>query len=179
MFFGSGSGRPAHEARIELLDRADAALLHGRAGFGAHEIEYALDAFLAEGAQPPEIWPADADRLRAHRERLDRIGAAPKAAVDDHGHAALYRGDDLRQRVDGGAAVILAPSAVVGDENAIHPVLRRKVRVFGGDDALEHDLHLRDIAHPFDGVPRQVRGLAAAGNPGEIDAVVIMPPGHP
>src|ERR1700691_6103766 len=107
------SRRPAHKARVELLDRARAALLHGGAGFGAHDLEHALDAFLAERAEPPQIGSADADRLRAHRERLDRIGAAAESAVDDHGHAALHGGDDLRQRVDGGAAIILATSAVI------------------------------------------------------------------
>src|ERR1700733_15891297 len=88
------SGRPAHKARVELLYRACAALLHGGAGFRAYDLEHALDTFLAECAEPPQIRPADTDRLRAHRERLDRIGAAAEAAVDDHGHAALHRGDD-------------------------------------------------------------------------------------
>ena len=46
-------GRPAHEARIKLLHRAHAALLHGYARLVAYDFEHALDAFLAEGSQPP------------------------------------------------------------------------------------------------------------------------------
>src|ERR1700721_2002750 len=46
---------PPHKPRIELLHRARAALLHGRAGFGAHDFEHPLDALLAEGAQSPQI----------------------------------------------------------------------------------------------------------------------------
>ena len=46
-------GRPAHEARIKLLQRAHAALLHGYARLVAYDLEDALDAFLAEGSQPP------------------------------------------------------------------------------------------------------------------------------
>ena len=46
-------GRPAHEARIKLLHRAHAALLHGYARLVAYDLEHALDAFLAEGSQPP------------------------------------------------------------------------------------------------------------------------------
>src|SRR5580700_4732265 len=39
--------RPAHEARIKLLHRAHAALLHGYARLVAYDFEHALDAFLA------------------------------------------------------------------------------------------------------------------------------------
>src|SRR5712691_10487751 len=48
------SGRPTHERRRELPDRAHAALLHRRLQFDAQELEHALDAGLAEGAQAPE-----------------------------------------------------------------------------------------------------------------------------
>ena len=109
--FTPWSARPPHKTRIEFLHRARAALLHGRARFGAHELQHPLDALLAEGPQPPQIGTADADRLRAHGERLDGIGAAAKSAVDDHGHSPFHRRDDLGQRVDGGAAIVLAAPA--------------------------------------------------------------------
>jgi hypothetical protein len=67
---------------------------------------------------------------------------------------------------------------MVGDQDAVDPVLDRQLRVFRGDDALEHDLHAGDVAHSLDGVPGQIRGLAAAGNAGKIDAIIIVPANH-
>src|SRR6478736_6042658 len=46
-------GRSVHKARIKLLHRAHAALLHGYARLVAYDLEHAFDAFLAEGSQPP------------------------------------------------------------------------------------------------------------------------------
>src|SRR5271170_2502960 len=116
-------GGPAHEARIELLDRAHAALLHGYARLRVYDIEYALHAFLAKGSQSPQVGPADANRLRAHGERLDRVRAAPESAINHYRNSALHRRDDLRQRVNGGAAIVLASAAMIGHENAVDPVL--------------------------------------------------------
>src|SRR5258708_3010176 len=61
------------------------------------QVEHAFDARLAEGTEPPEVWPADSDGTRAQRQRLDDIGAAPEAGIDQHGNAAVDRLDDLGQ----------------------------------------------------------------------------------
>src|SRR5882672_1411369 len=89
---------PEHYRRLEVLERRRADLLHDGAQLDAQQLEHALDAGLAERAQAPDIRPADAHAARAQRERLDDIGAAAKAAVDEDRHAAADRLDDLRQR---------------------------------------------------------------------------------
>src|ERR1700727_3199972 len=123
------SGHPAHIARIELLHRTRAALLHGGPGFDAYKLKYPLHAFLAEGAQSPEIGPADPDRLRAHRQRLHRVGASAETRVDDDRHASVHRREDLRQRVDGRAAIVFAAATVVGNQNAVDAVLYRQLGI--------------------------------------------------
>src|SRR6266513_3365774 len=84
------SGRPAHERRRELPERAHAALLHRRLQFDAQELEHALDAGLPERAQAPEVGPADAHRALAEGQALDEVGAAPESAVDQYRDAAAH-----------------------------------------------------------------------------------------
>src|SRR5215472_8462092 len=93
---------PAHKGRREFRDRTYATLLHGDLKLGVQNLEHALDTGLAEGAEPPQIRPPDADSLGAERERLDDVGAAAESAVDEDGNSS---GDDpahFRQAVNGG-----------------------------------------------------------------------------
>ena len=66
-------------------------------------LQHALHARLAESAEAPQIGPADGDALGAHAQRLDDVGAAAEAGIDQHRHVAR-RLDDLLQRFDGRAA---------------------------------------------------------------------------
>ena len=68
--------RPAHEAGVEFAHRTHAALLHGGTRLDAHELKHALDSFLSERAEPPQIGPPNAGGLRAQGQRLDHIGTA-------------------------------------------------------------------------------------------------------
>src|SRR4030095_7793840 len=88
--------RPAHHRRLEVLDRGCAHLLHDGGKLDAQELEHPLHAGLAESAEAPDVGPADAHALRAHRERLRDIGAAAETAVDQDRHAAPPRPHDPR-----------------------------------------------------------------------------------
>src|SRR5260370_3393737 len=104
---------PAHHRRHQLLDRRRADLLHHGVGFDAQTLEHALDAGLAEGAEAPDIGAAHAHRGRAQAQRLDDVGAAAEAGIDEDRHAAFHRFDDFRQRVDGRASRIFAARAMI------------------------------------------------------------------
>ena len=56
---------------------------------------------------------AEADEVRAHRERLEHIGAAEEAAVDDDGRLAAHGRNYLGQDVHRAAAVIELATAVI------------------------------------------------------------------
>src|SRR5262245_18537889 len=77
---------PMHHRRNELFERRRAHLLHHRIRFRAQKLEHALDAVLAEGAEAPDIGPADAYRTGADAQGLNNIGAAAETTVDDNGH---------------------------------------------------------------------------------------------
>src|SRR5215470_16968790 len=78
----------AHHGRDQMLERRRAHLLDQGAGLDAQELEYALHAGLAEGAEAPEIRPAHADRPGAHAQRLDHVGAAAETGIDQDRHRA-------------------------------------------------------------------------------------------
>src|SRR5262245_29175810 len=125
----------------------------------AQELERALDARLAERAETPDVGPADAHGGRPHAQRLDDVGAAAETGIDQDRHASVHGLDDLRQRVDGGAAGILAARAVIGDDDRVDAVVGGEHGILPGQDALDDDLHLGDVAQALEEVPGHGRGL--------------------
>src|SRR5437899_10215083 len=88
---------PAGRGDVRLRDVSHglrAAIPHHELQFALKNFQHAIDAGLAERAEAPQEWPADADRLRAERQRLEDIGAAADTAVDEHGNSAAHFGDD-------------------------------------------------------------------------------------
>ena len=162
-----------HHRRHEVLERGRAHLLHLGAGLVAQQLKRALDTRLAEGAESPEIGPADADCRCAHAQRLDDVGAAAEAGVDQHRHVAGDR-DDLRQRLDGGRPAVLGAPAMVRHDDGVDAVLAGQLRVLPGDDALDHHLHLGDVADPLDVVPAH-GGRQHVCHPGEIETLESRP----
>ena len=70
---------PPHHRWNQLLNAWRANLLHHSVSFDAQKLQSALDAGLAEGAETPDIGPADADRGRTHAQRLHHVSAAAEA----------------------------------------------------------------------------------------------------
>src|SRR5215470_17827138 len=110
----AASGRWVHDAHArDVSERGRPGLAHDRHEFAVEDVEHRLDAALTEGSQPPGLRPADADRGRPERERLEDVSAAADAAVDEHRDAALDGRDHLGQAVDAGAQRLLVAPAVV------------------------------------------------------------------
>src|SRR5882672_7512150 len=72
----------------DLGDGTRAAIAHRQFQLALQDLQHAIDAGLAEGAEPPQKWTTDADTLGAERKRLEHIGAAAHAAIDEHRNAA-------------------------------------------------------------------------------------------
>ena len=91
------------------------------------------DALLAADGEAPERRAADEHGAGAERERLDDVGAAADAAVDEHLDPTVDRLDDLGQRVDRRGDAVELPAAVVRDDDPGGAVLAREPRVLGGE----------------------------------------------
>src|SRR5207302_29428 len=168
-------GRHAVQALAEFVPGGAA----GRHTHPGEELGYVVEGtLLLEGAQATEVGPADAHRARAQGQALDEVGAAPESAVDQYRDAAAHGFDDLGQGVDGGAAAVLAARAVVGDDQAVEAVFHAQRRVLVRQDALDEDLHARDLAHPLEEIPGHVRRFHA-GHARQVDAVVVGPAPRP
>ena len=89
--------------------------------------------------------------MRPRRDRLDDVGAAAEAAVDNDGGAAGDGVDDFRQHLHRAAAVIELPAAVIGDVDELNAVIERNFRVLRGGDPFERQ---RNVEAPLDVLDR-------------------------
>ena len=101
----------------DLGRRPAADELQGELDLGPQQLEHPRGALLAVDREPPERRPADEHGARAERERLDDVGAAPDAAVDEHLDPPVDRLDDLGQRVDRRRDAVELAAAVVRDDD--------------------------------------------------------------
>src|SRR5205085_1767827 len=136
------------------------------------QFQHAHDAGPAGGGKRVAIEPPDSDRGRAHGDRLQHIGRAIERAVNDDRHFSFHDLHDLRKDFHGAARMVERASAVIGDVNASNPMLEAKLRVFGGLDALDDDLRLREpFLEALDRAPVETREIAMLFGAAVGDAV--------
>src|SRR5437660_5665610 len=143
-----------------MLERWRADLLHGGPKLEPQEFERTFDSGLAESTETPQIRSADADALGAHAERLDDVGTAAEPGIDQHRHRPRDL-DDLSQRLDRGAAVVIGAPAMVRHDDRVDASLGGDLGIFPGHDALEQNLELGHVAQALDVIPAHRRGLNA------------------
>ncbi len=134
------------------------------------DLEDGLHAFLTERGEAPQIRPADADRARTESDRLEDVGPATKAAVDENRDLPVHRLHHLGKAVDGGAIARFRAAAVIRHDDPVDAVRSRERRVFLGHDALEEQLHLDQVPQAFHEVP-VLAEVDVVLDPGEVDAV--------
>lgn len=135
----------------------------------AQDVENPLDPALAEGGKPPQVWPSDANRACAERQRFDDIGAPAEAAVDQHRHSAADRLDDLRQGIDRCSAVVTEPSAMIRHNDRIDPGFGREHGVLLRQNPLEQELSFHAVAQPVHKDPIHVGAIETLDG-GQVEA---------
>jgi len=88
---------------------------------------------------------ADAPRARALKMSVPR--RTPPS--NDDGNPAGGGFDHLWQTIDRGAKSLFGAPTVIRDDQAVHTVLDRELRVFARDDAFEEQLDGHSIAQPL------------------------------
>src|SRR6185503_19544843 len=109
---GSGTEGPEepvggdHVVGAEVVDGGVVEAEQGGVDAAAQDVEDVLDAGLAVGGQPPQVGAADHHRAGTERDRLNHVGAATDAAVEQHLDLPAHRLGDRGQDPDrGGRAV--------------------------------------------------------------------------
>jgi hypothetical protein len=164
--------RASHVVPRDLIDAQRPHLAHDGGELAVHDLQHAVYASLAEGCEAPDVRPADADRAGAQAERLQNVGPAAHAAIDQHRDVAAHRLDDLGEHADRRLPAFLRAPSVIGDEDGVHAMAQRLPGVRAGHDALEHQLALDDRAQAIDEFPGHA-GAVEVGHLGDVDTVEV------
>src|SRR5215831_1082175 len=143
------------EAAIDLAHGRHTRMPHHQRELTSEEVEHLVHTRLAEGCEPPDVWPANADGFGPEGEGLEDVGTSPNPAVDENRHLALYRVHDFRETFDRRAPALLRSPPVVRHDDPVHPVFHGERRVLASLDAFEHELHLRSVFQPAHKLPGQ------------------------
>eukprot|EP00613_Pedinella_sp_CCMP2098_P002039 CAMPEP_0171616388 /NCGR_PEP_ID=MMETSP0990-20121206/13439_1 /TAXON_ID=483369 /ORGANISM="non described non described, Strain CCMP2098" /LENGTH=180 /DNA_ID=CAMNT_0012180627 /DNA_START=485 /DNA_END=1027 /DNA_ORIENTATION=- len=115
--------------------------------------QHVHDALFPVVREAPEVGAANEHGCGAKGEGLERVSPAAHPAVKVHFAAAPHGLHYFGERLDCGGDRVELAGAVVRNQDAVHAVLARHFRVFGGQHALDHNLHGGLGAHPRDVVP--------------------------
>ena len=116
----------------------------------AQQVENVCDAFLPVHRETPHHRAPDQDRAGSEAERLENIGAASNAAVEQNLRTPVDGVDDFLEHVEGRRHAVELAAAVVRDDDGRGAVLDREPRVFCGEEPLD------DERQPVAGEPLEV-----------------------
>src|SRR5215207_3895681 len=105
----------------------------------AEQVECPDHAILATCGERVEHWSSGHHGSSAERERLEYVGAASDAAVEQDLSALPDRRCDRRQRIQRRYRAVELPPAVVGDDDRLGAVLDGEQRVLRRENAFDDD----------------------------------------
>src|SRR5260370_32290190 len=120
----------------DFVGRVVSRLSHDRAQFAVQNFEHGFDASLAKSPESPALRSPNTYRSCAKRQGFENVRAAPHAAVHNHGHSATNRVENIRQALNSRAQRVFGTSTVIRNDQSVHAVLDRELRVFARYDAL-------------------------------------------
>mmetsp|Transcript_21372 Transcript_21372/g.43953 ORF Transcript_21372/g.43953 Transcript_21372/m.43953 type:complete len:307 (+) Transcript_21372:374-1294(+) len=163
----------------DAFDVRSAAQSHDHEELILEHVHHADDAPLAVRCKGVEHRATDADAGSAQCDRLEDVGTAADASVNEDRevllalHTSLTQGlHHLRQDLDAGTASVELATAMIGEHAAGQSSLVGHHSVLGALHALQEDLHLGDALEPRHIVPAEAWvDVAANGARGPLGAV--------
>ena len=134
-------------------ERGDAGQRHHPIDLRVKDVEDASRPRLAGGAEPPPVGPRDGDRARSQPERLDDVGPAPDATVEQDLGPVAHGVGNARQSLDRGAGAVELTAAVVGHPDRVDATLHAALRVGHRHHALDRERLVPDPAQPLEVLP--------------------------
>ena len=139
---------PVEIGHFRDTEQADVAL-----DFLAEDVERALGPFSAGGGHPVERGAADKHRVGAEHQRLQNVGAAPEAAIDDQRDPVADRAARLGQDVDRRHRPVELTSAMVRDRDRVGADLGGALDVAHRQKPLDDQLARPAVAYLRNRVP--------------------------
>ena len=168
--------RRQNAVRRQLVDVGQTHQCKIDADFLLQDFQHAHHCGSAARGHRPGLEPADADRVRAERQRLQHIGAALDAAIDDDRCPPRHRLHDLRQHVQRRATLVQLAASVVRHVDHFHTEVARDGGIFGAGDALQDQWNCEPGLDAPDQVPGELRLRAEATAPDL--RLLHLPPGR-
>ena len=112
-----------HKFAREPGRRRDSTIAHRHDQLRAQQVDDPFDSFLPVRSQAPHIGPADANRPRSERQRLEDVRAAPESTINKDWDPASDCVDHFRQDIDcpatclGGAPAVEFKFTGLADEH--------------------------------------------------------------
>ena len=97
--------------------------------------------FTAHG-EPPDNWPAQQHRARAKRQRLNNVGAAPYAAIDQHIDLIADGCSNRLQHLGRRRRRIKLTPTVIRNDDPARAVAHSALRVISARHALQQNRQL-------------------------------------
>ena len=157
--------RGAEHVRPELPGRDGADHDHVAGEFGLERLHDGLDAFGTVRGEAPERRAGDDNSGGAEDERLEDVGAAAEAAINEHGDAALDGGDDGGKEGDGGER-----RSVSGEDEAADSAGNGGFDVGGAEETLQDNGRAETgEGGPVDGLVGEEGDDGDGGSKGRLD----------
>mmetsp|Transcript_23092 Transcript_23092/g.49184 ORF Transcript_23092/g.49184 Transcript_23092/m.49184 type:complete len:238 (-) Transcript_23092:993-1706(-) len=165
----------------DAFDVRSAAQSHDHEELILEHVHHADDAPLAVRCKGVEHRATDADAGSAQCDRLEDVGTAADASVDEDSEVLLALDTrlpqglhNLWQHLDAGAASVELAATMVGENATIQASLVGHHGILGALHTLQEDLHLGDAPEPGHILPAEGRvDVAADGACGTLGAVHV------
>ena len=142
----------------QLVELVDAEQRHVDGDLFVQERDRACDECFAADRRRVDERPADEGEAGAEGERLEHVGAAPKAAVEQHRRLPAD-GDDALEHVQGRDGAVELPAAVVGDDDGVGAGGAGACRVVGVQQALQYQVAFPEASDALEVGPGEVAAV--------------------
>src|SRR6267143_2182438 len=146
-----------HVLWAEIGDGIAAQLTEHPVDFAGQNLQRTIHARLAPRGQAVQRGAPDHDGLRTQRERLDDVGTAAEAAVDENGEALADCVRDLRQHLDRRDTGIQLPPAVIAQHDAVAAQCCGALGVRDAQYSFDQELAAPQLPDPGDVIPADGR----------------------
>jgi hypothetical protein len=127
-------------------ERWSTCLTHNVSQLSIEDVNHLLHTALAEGREAPNLRTAYTDGRSAKCECLEYVRAAPDPSVQEHRYAPANGSRNFGQTFQRGPQCFLVSAAMIGDHDAVGPMLHTQGCILARHNAFDDELDADDLA---------------------------------